>query len=348
MTVVSHISCLIFSPISIIPWSHRRFLTHHPLYDFRPFALARERPQLYTRASRALSLSSIFPLSCLFDISSYTSSTTHTIVPQQNTRDASIFHTYAQDRTTQHKTTHTLNLQNTHTPHHHRRHRHANIPTTPPKTATYSKSLPLKIPTFHLLQRERLLGLDSDIILDTPDSITSAGRLIDQRVPVLYMPATPSRNINKEHKPTTATATSIPKARTSSRHSIKGTDKSHGRQQSPALSTSATSSSTYTHYNNTDNTMSKSSTSSGHHAEMTYYIAPNLDTLDTSACEMDAGAHNWVQPIIIEDDDLTFGGKSLSAWYEEDRRRLSHSDGEEAQRGRERVRRSYTSRSGRS
>ncbi|KAF3765781.1 hypothetical protein M406DRAFT_225043, partial [Cryphonectria parasitica EP155] len=25
----------------------------------------------------------------------------------------------------------------------------------------------------------------------------------------------------------------------------------------------------------------------------------------------------------IEDDDLTFGGKSLSTWYEEDRRRYS-------------------------
>lgn len=28
----------------------------------------------------------------------------------------------------------------------------------------------------------------------------------------------------------------------------------------------------------------------------------------------------WVHAIIIEDEDLTFGGKSLSEWYEEDRR----------------------------
>jgi hypothetical protein len=48
-----------------------------------------------------------------------------------------------------------------------------------------------------------------------------------------------------------------------------------------------------------------------------------------------------VQPTIIEDEDLTFGGKSLSAWYEEDRRRFSHSDEEEERRGRERVRRQY-------
>ncbi|CEF75917.1 unnamed protein product [Fusarium graminearum] len=53
----------------------------------------------------------------------------------------------------------------------------------------------------------------------------------------------------------------------------------------------------------------------------------------------------WVQPTIIEDEDLTFGGKSLSAWYEEDRRRHSsgsNSSDEEERRGRERVRRNYS------
>jgi len=31
----------------------------------------------------------------------------------------------------------------------------------------------------------------------------------------------------------------------------------------------------------------------------------------------------WMNVTIIEDDDLTFGGKPLSTWYEEDRRRYS-------------------------
>ncbi|KAH7149070.1 hypothetical protein B0J13DRAFT_620972 [Dactylonectria estremocensis] len=43
----------------------------------------------------------------------------------------------------------------------------------------------------------------------------------------------------------------------------------------------------------------------------------------------DPNAYTWVQPTIIEDDDLTFGGKSLSTWYEEERRRLSSGSGSE-------------------
>lgn len=72
-----------------------------------------------------------------------------------------------------------------------------------------------------------------------------------------------------------------------------------------------------------------------------------MHSLDSSAREVDLSCHSWVQPIVIDDEDLMFGGKSLSAWYEEDRRRLSsgsddgradHSQDEE-RRGRERVRR---------
>lgn len=88
--------------------------------------------------------------------------------------------------------------------------------------------------------------------------------------------------------------------------------------------------------------MSTASSTTAAASDMTYYLDPNMQ-----ACEMDAGSQAWVQPTIIEDDDLTFGGKSLSAWYEEDRRRLSHSDEEESRRGRERVRRSHTDRNGR-
>lgn len=85
--------------------------------------------------------------------------------------------------------------------------------------------------------------------------------------------------------------------------------------------------------------------------ESTYYLVPNHLGLDPSAREADFNSHSWVQPIVIEDEDLMFGGKSLSAWYEEDRRRLSsgsddgrteHSQ-EEERRGRERVRRHHKS-----
>ncbi|PHH65269.1 hypothetical protein CDD82_1682 [Ophiocordyceps australis] len=92
-------------------------------------------------------------------------------------------------------------------------------------------------------------------------------------------------------------------------------------------------------------------------SEAVYCLIPNLGALDSSACELDLDSHSWVQPIVIDDDDLMFGGKPLSAWYEEDRRRLSsgsddgdapdndhdvdqpsHSPDDE-QRGRERTRR---------
>jgi hypothetical protein len=55
--------------------------------------------------------------------------------------------------------------------------------------------------------------------------------------------------------------------------------------------------------------------------------------------EMSVESYQWIEPISIDDDDLMFGGKSLSTWYEEDRSRLSgvYSD-EEERRGRQRVR----------
>ncbi|KAG5922962.1 hypothetical protein E4U42_005078 [Claviceps africana] len=85
-------------------------------------------------------------------------------------------------------------------------------------------------------------------------------------------------------------------------------------------------------------------------SEATYYLVPNLRALDPSAREVDLNSYSWVQPIDIDDEDLMFGGKSLSAWYEEDRRRLSSGgsdDGchqghhEEKPRGRERERRHH-------
>jgi len=85
-----------------------------------------------------------------------------------------------------------------------------------------------------------------------------------------------------------------------------------------------------------------------------YYIIPNLQAMDPSAHEIDFNSQAWIQPIIIEDEDLMFGGKALSEWYEEDRSRLSSvgsssgsDDGnqspeeEEEHRGRERTRRHH-------
>lgn len=47
-------------------------------------------------------------------------------------------------------------------------------------------------------------------------------------------------------------------------------------------------------------------------------------------------SYGWMQPIEIEDDDLMFGGKSLSAWYEEERQAPA-APVEEERRGRQRV-----------
>lgn len=75
-----------------------------------------------------------------------------------------------------------------------------------------------------------------------------------------------------------------------------------------------------------------------------YYYLPNLQALDPQAREVDPNSYTWVQPTVIEDEDLTFGGKALSTWYEEERRRLSSGsdDGGEERRGRERVRKHHS------
>lgn len=78
--------------------------------------------------------------------------------------------------------------------------------------------------------------------------------------------------------------------------------------------------------------------------ESNYYHYFNMSSYGSSAHEIDVTAYTWVQPVMIDDEDLTFGGKALSTWYEEERTRLSHgSDDGEERRGRERVRRQYPS-----
>ena len=70
-----------------------------------------------------------------------------------------------------------------------------------------------------------------------------------------------------------------------------------------------------------------------------YLLVPNLHVSDSAATEVELGNHQWMVATVIEDDDLMFGGKPLSTWYEEERTR--HSTGhfeEEEKRGRARER----------
>ncbi|KAK8040026.1 hypothetical protein PG993_008437 [Apiospora rasikravindrae] len=57
-----------------------------------------------------------------------------------------------------------------------------------------------------------------------------------------------------------------------------------------------------------------SSTAHQHHHhprdDVSYYFLPS---------EADLACQGWMTPTVIDDDDLMFGGKSLSEWYEEER-----------------------------
>lgn len=64
--------------------------------------------------------------------------------------------------------------------------------------------------------------------------------------------------------------------------------------------------------------------------EQPYYFIPNMQSFDSSReAEEWQSQQPWMMATIIEDDDLCFGGKPLSTWYEEDRRRCSFGDDEE-------------------
>ncbi|CAJ2510604.1 Uu.00g062290.m01.CDS01 [Anthostomella pinea] len=67
-----------------------------------------------------------------------------------------------------------------------------------------------------------------------------------------------------------------------------------------------------------------------------YYFLPGVDGHDEELRN-----HSWMEPIVIDDDDLMFGGKSLSAWYEEERQPVSY-PAEEERRGRQRVRQHHS------
>lgn len=72
----------------------------------------------------------------------------------------------------------------------------------------------------------------------------------------------------------------------------------------------------------------------GHHqyqySDGSYYYEPEM-----AATGAETQGYGWMEPTVIDDDDLMFGGKSLSALYEEERTRASSP--EEERRGRQRV-----------
>ncbi|KAK0610773.1 hypothetical protein B0T14DRAFT_570705 [Immersiella caudata] len=84
--------------------------------------------------------------------------------------------------------------------------------------------------------------------------------------------------------------------------------------------------------------MSSPHNSPNERAAQPYLFVPNLHVADPAVREIDLESCPWMIATVIEDDDLTFGGKPLSAWYEEDRRRLSSGNDEEERRGRQRER----------
>ncbi|KAI0397189.1 hypothetical protein F5Y17DRAFT_13481 [Xylariaceae sp. FL0594] len=65
-----------------------------------------------------------------------------------------------------------------------------------------------------------------------------------------------------------------------------------------------------------------------------YYFLPDVDMSSEEA------SLAWMEPIVINDEDLTWGGKSLSAWYEEERQSADFvmEEEQEEHRGRQRIR----------
>jgi hypothetical protein len=77
--------------------------------------------------------------------------------------------------------------------------------------------------------------------------------------------------------------------------------------------------------------------------DRSYLVLSDVDPRD-----LNFQSSQWQYATVIDDFDITFGGKPLSALYEEDRRRLSaasttSNDDEEERRGRQRVRQTYSS-----
>ncbi|KAI0545359.1 hypothetical protein F4679DRAFT_588568 [Xylaria curta] len=70
-----------------------------------------------------------------------------------------------------------------------------------------------------------------------------------------------------------------------------------------------------------------------------YYYLPD----NSSDGQHGSYGQAWMEPIVIDDEDLMFGGKSLSAWYEEERQSLNYpiEEEQEERRGRQRIRQQH-------
>ncbi|KAI1343707.1 hypothetical protein F5Y15DRAFT_367659 [Xylariaceae sp. FL0016] len=121
-------------------------------------------------------------------------------------------------------------------------------------------------------------------------------------------------------------------------HSHFSKTRSPHRPGSPKLILHKSSPSTYAHVSSPLK-MCTTTTHSHHSAEAAqYYFLPEVDA---SEAQHQQQGYGWMEPIVIDDDDLMFGGKSLSEWYEEERQTLSY-PAEEERRGRQRVRQSHS------
>jgi hypothetical protein len=145
-------------------------------------------------------------------------------------------------------------------------------------------------------------------------------------------------------RPSSSATTSLDKTpksrnRTNSQTSFHVRQKSHSLSSPtpPHLAGSGGKRSSGQYTSNTLNPsplkMVTTSTTTHHRQEdPAYYYVP---------ADAESQGYEWMVSTVIEDDDLTFGGKSLSAWYEEDRQKVSFP--EEERRGRQRVRGSRVS-----
>ncbi|KAL1835094.1 hypothetical protein VTK73DRAFT_6286 [Phialemonium thermophilum] len=150
-----------------------------------------------------------------------------------------------------------------------------------------------------------------------------------------------NHNNNNDNNPTTAN-TGTPPSSASDRDSSSAARQSKPQPQCYSLSRHRVSLS-HSHSRQSSPKMSSARASPAHFSSQPpYLLVPNLHVPDPTVGEVDLGSHPWMVATVIEDDDLMFGGKPLSAWYEEERTRQSlgssGSRDEEERRGRQRER----------
>ncbi|KAI1134313.1 hypothetical protein F5Y05DRAFT_417367 [Hypoxylon sp. FL0543] len=126
-----------------------------------------------------------------------------------------------------------------------------------------------------------------------------------------------------------------PQSRPASQHSHRSP---HSQPRSPHASshnkTSEKNTSSQSHKPSPLKMVTTTTTSTASHGareDTLHYYLPDTDTRETELQKQ-----GWMEPIVIDDEDLMFGGKSLSAWYEEERKSVNF-PAEEERRGRQRV-----------